>query len=81
MNDPDDYAERMAMIKRQFELALAGERPVFCLVCKRPFRCIEVTAPTSAFRVIFPYRHSVPGPGRSLCDGSEMQATLTPRKS
>lgn len=79
MNDPEEFREMQELIRRQFELALAGERPVYCVVCKRPFRCIEVTAPTSIFRVVHPYRHSIPGPGRDLCPGSEMQAALSPR--
>ena len=77
--DPDEFRELQELVKRQFELALAGERPVYCCVCRRPFRCLEVTAPTSVFRVVWPYRHAIVG-GRTLCPGSEMQALLTPRQ-
>tara|TARA_R110000764_G_scaffold36736_1_gene81927 strand:+ start:9572 stop:9811 length:240 start_codon:yes stop_codon:yes gene_type:complete len=77
--DADEFRELQELVKRQFELALAGERPVYCCVCRRPFRCIEITAPTSVFRVVFPFRHAIAGT-RALCNGSEMQALLTPRQ-
>tara|TARA_R110000737_G_scaffold47134_4_gene67029 strand:+ start:948 stop:1184 length:237 start_codon:yes stop_codon:yes gene_type:complete len=76
---PDDYRERLEMVRRQFELALKGDRPVFCALCNRPFRCHEVTAATSKLRVIWPYRHAIKK-GRTLCPGSEMHAVLAPYK-
>jgi hypothetical protein len=78
--DSEEFREMQELIRRQFELALAGERPVYCVTCARPFRCHEITMLTSRFRVVWPYRHSVPGPSRQLCAGSEMQALLVPRK-
>jgi len=78
--DSKEYQELQEMIRRQFELALNGERPVFCAVCSRPFRCREVTAPTSAFRVVHPYRHAIGRGNRNICPGSTIQALLTPRK-
>ena len=73
----DDHRERLEMIRRQFDLALKGDRPVFCALCSRPFRCHEVTAPTSVLRVIHPYRHAIKK-GRTLCPGSNMHAILVP---
>ena len=79
MSDPDEYRERLEMIRRQYDMAIKGERPVFCALCRRPFRCYVVTAPTSRIRVIRPYRHAIKK-GRTLCPGSEMQSTLTPMR-
>lgn len=80
MNEEDENAELHELIRRQFELALAGERPVYCAVCKRPFRCHEITQPTSRFRVVWPMRHAINAEVRTLCPGSEMQAHLTPKR-
>tara|TARA_R110000796_G_scaffold41179_2_gene101951 strand:+ start:9574 stop:9816 length:243 start_codon:yes stop_codon:yes gene_type:complete len=77
MDDPDEFREMQELIARQFELALRGERPVFCVLCKRPFRCYEASSATSLYRVIYPFRHAIKR-GRILCPGSMMQATLAP---
>lgn len=74
---PEDWAELMRMAQRQYELALKGERPVFCVVCGCPFRARrgdepEVEVPDA----IYPYRHALHG--RELCPGSHRLASLTP---
>ncbi len=83
MSDEENFRELQEVVRRQFEVALAGGRPVHCAVCGRPHRpCrgIEVTAPSSRYRVVWPYRHAVGRGNRNLCLGSEMQALLTPRQ-
>ncbi len=74
---PEEYSEVQKMITHQFELALAGERPVYCLRCSRPFRCRETTKFGDMFRSVHPYRHAVQG-GRGICPGSSEPAVLTP---
>ncbi len=74
---PEEYAKLQKVLTTQFELALAGERPVFCKGCSRPFRARETTQYGDFFRSVAPYRHAVPA-GRELCPGSEEHATLNP---
>jgi len=62
----------------EFDRALVGDRKVYCLVCKRPFRAVLPDYRTD-FRVIWPEAHNAPGAiNRAACRGSWMQATLEP---
>ncbi len=75
MHSNDDIQR---MIRMQYELALAGERPVFCAECHRPFKARETTQPEDVFRSVKPYRHAVAGKSREVCHGSYLNATLRP---
>lgn len=67
----EDFLELIRMMQNQYKLALAGQRPVFCTCCKRPFR-----ARLDEGR-IFPYRHAC-NTSRETCPGSHTMAVLTP---
>lgn len=66
-----DFIELIRMMQNQYKLALAGERPVFCDHCKRPYRA------RLASGGIFPYRHACKT-SRETCTGSHTLAVLTP---
>lgn len=76
---PDEYAELSRKITRQFNQALAGERPVFCDYCGRPFKARETTKFGDTFRRVEPYRHSLANT-RMICPGSHQHAMLNPKK-
>jgi len=72
----DEYAKLQKELTIQFEEALAGERPVFCRVCGRPFRARETTKFGDVFRSVRPFRHSREGTARDRCPGSDQHAWL-----
>ena len=78
--DPEEWAEFVRMAQRQFELALEGRRPVFCIQCHRPFRARRGSGQDDEVRdAIYPFRHSCPAPiSRAICPGSHQLASLTP---
>ncbi len=76
---PDEYAELSRMISRQFNQALAGERPVYCNQCHRPFKARETTKFGDTFRRVEPYLHSISNT-RGICPGSYEHAMLNPKK-
>jgi len=69
--DSEDFAELLRMAQRQYELALKGERPIFCLVCHRPFDA------RLHDRKVYPRYHAMRG-SRELCPGTHRLASLTP---
>lgn len=74
---PDRQSELSKLVTIQFDLALAGNRPVFCQKCFRPFKARETTKFGDLYRTVMPYRHSASG-GRDICLGSFDHAVLAP---
>ena len=74
----EDFLELLRMAQRQFQLALDGERPIFCQCCQRPFTARRGCHPGEVEGAVYPRLHSVPGKGRDLCPGSHRMASLTP---
>lgn len=76
--DADDWAELIRRAQEEYESALRGDRPVFCMDCGRPFRARRGDVSDGEQEgAVYPFRHARAGV-RFKCPGSHRLATLSP---